>query len=143
MEITIKEITILVNETIASTYEYIENAIPLINKLAEEFYNQPNQKTWEKLTDLFEGIQWIIQSLTQIDSINNLSDILNDYEIWNEYVQEVFKLNNVIPELENAIISEDNILIGDILMYEVISIFKTMIEKIVFLKPKGVDNNVS
>lgn len=133
----------LVDETIKSTYEYTENAIPLINKLAEEFYHQPNQKTWMQLTDLFEGIQWIIQSLTQIDSIKELNDIINDYGIWNEYVQEVSKLNNIIPELETAIINEDNILIGDILMYEVTSVFKVIIEKVAFLVPKVVDNNVS
>lgn len=138
-----QEITTLVNETITSTYEYIKNAIPLINKLAEEFYQQPNQNTWSELTDLFEGIQWIIQTISQIDSIKDLSNIINDYGIWNEYVQAVTQLNNIIPELESAIVSQDNILTGDILLYELVSIFKTMLEKIVFLVPKVVDKGVS
>lgn len=138
-----QEITDLVNETIISTEEYIGKAIPLINKLGEEFYNQANQKTWSQLTYLFEGIQWIIQSLTQIDSIKNLSSIVNDYGIWNEYVQVVSQLNNIIPELETAIISEDNILIADILLYEIIPVFKTMYEKVTFLVPKVVDKGVS
>lgn len=129
----------MVNESIESTEQYAKNAIPIIHKLSEEFYQKPNENTWSQLTDLFEGIQWIIQSLTQISSIESLSDIVSDFEAWSEYVQEVSKLNNIVVELENAILNNDNILIGDMLMYEIIPVFEAMVEKLSFLTSEAVE----
>jgi len=133
----------MVNESIESAEQYAKNAIPLINKMAEEFYQKPNENTWAQLTDLFEGIQWIIQSLTQINSIESSNDIVSDYGIWDEYVQEISKLNNIIPEIENAILEQDNILIGDMLLYEINPVFETMVEKLGLLIPKAVDKDVN
>lgn len=123
----------MINEMILSSYNYAKSAIPIISKLAVEFYQSPNENTWSQLSDLFEGIQWIMGSQTQINSINNLDIIVNDYCIWNEYVQEVFKLHNIIPELENAILGKDNILIGDITLYEIVHVFEDMLKKLEFL----------
>lgn len=120
----------IVNESIMSAEQYAKNAIPFINKIADEFYQKPNEDTWLHLTDLFEGIQWIIQSLSQINSIESSNDIVSDYEVWNEYVQETTKLNNIIPELESAILNKDNILIGDMLLYEIIPVFEAMVERL-------------
>lgn len=128
-----------VNESIISAKQYVKNAIPIINNLAEEFYQKPNENTWLQLTDLFEGIQWIIQSLTQINSIESSNDIVSDYGIWDEYVQEVSKLNDIIPELENAVANKDNILIGDMLLYEIVPIFETMLGKLSLLIPEAVN----
>ncbi|MBC8588310.1 hypothetical protein [Paratissierella segnis] len=135
-------ITELVNDTILSSYDYIKNAIPLITKLSDEFYQLPDNNSWKQLTNLFEGIQWIIQTLTQIDSINDLNSIIN-YEKWNEYVQAVSQLNEFIPELENSIINKDNILIGDLLLYEIVPTFENMLDKLQLLKPKAVKEDVN
>lgn len=123
----------MVNESLKSTEQYAKNAIPIISSIAEEFYQKPVENTWSLLTDLFEGIQWIIQSLSQINSIECFMDIVNDYEIWDEYVQEVSKLNDIIPDLENAILNKDNILIGDTLLYEIIPVFEIMVGKLSIL----------
>lgn len=120
----------LINESLISIEDYVKKAIPLINNIAEEFYQGPKENTWSMLTDLFEGIQWIIQSLTQIDSFESSNDIVSDYQIWNEYVQEVTKFNDIIFELENAILNKDNVVIGDMLLYEVMPIFEAMVEKL-------------
>lgn len=133
----------MVNGSIISTEQYAKNAIPIINKIAEEFYQKPNKNTWSNLTDLFEGIQWIIQSIAQINSIESSNDILIDYEIWNEYVQVVAKLNNIISELENAILNKDNILIGDLLSYEINPVFETMKKKLGLLISEAVDKDVN
>lgn len=133
----------MVNESILSIEQYAKNAIPIINKIAEEFYQKPKDDTWSQLTDLFEGVQWIIQSLVQINSIENSNDIVSDYEIWNEYVQEVTKFSEVIPELENAVLNNDNVLIGDMLLYEVVPVFKTMVEKLDLLISEAVDKDVN
>ncbi|MBC3888233.1 hypothetical protein GH810_07915 [Acetobacterium paludosum] len=143
VEVVLQTIPELVNETIITTDNYINNAIPLITELAEEFYQQPNDKTWLKLNDLFEGIQWVIESLSQIDSIKNLNSIINNYEIWNEYVQEVSKLSTIISELEVAIVGKDLISIGDMVLYEITPAFESMSDKLGFLLPKMGDSSVS
>jgi hypothetical protein len=139
IEVVAISIDEMVKQSITSTEQYANNAIPLINKLAEEFYQKPNENTWSQLTDLFEGIQWIIQSITQINSIESANDIVSDYNIWDEYVQEVSKLNDIIPELENAILNKDNILIGDMLLYEIVPVFETMVGKLSLLISEAVD----
>lgn len=133
----------MVNESILSIEQYAKNAIPIINKIAEEFYQKPKEDTWSQLTDLFEGVQWIIQSLVQINSIENSNDIVSDYEIWNEYVQEVTKFSEIIPELENAVLNNDNVLVGDMLLYEVIPVFEIMVEKLGILISEAVDKDVN
>ncbi|KNZ42654.1 hypothetical protein [Acetobacterium bakii] len=143
IEVVLLTITDLVNESIITANDYISNAIPLITQLAEGFYQQPDKETWTKLNDLFEGVQWIIESLTQIDTIKNLSNMVNDYETWNEYVQGVSKLSAIIPELESAIIAKDIILIGDMLLYEIKPIFKSMFDKLQFLLPRLEEDSVS
>lgn len=143
VEVVIQTMNELVNEAIQTVYKYIVNAIPLITELAEEFYQQPNQKTWTKLNDLFEGIQWIIETLTRIDSIKNLSEIVCDYNVWNEYVQGVSQLSIIIQGLEEVIIEKDIISIGDMLLYEITPIFESLLDKLGFLLPKIGENSVS
>ena len=143
VKVVIQTISELVKETIMTANDYINNAIPLITELAEEFYQQPDEKTWLKLNDLFGGMQWIIESLAKIDSIKNLSSIVNNYEIWNEYVQEASKLSIIIPEIEAVIVGKDMITIGDMLMYEITPVFESMSDKLGFLLPKGGDKHVS
>lgn len=143
LENTNKEITGLVNDILNTANNYTENAIPLVNKLAEDFYQNPNREAWEQLTDLFEGIGWIIETLTEIDSITNLDKIISEHETWNEYVQIVSKLKDILPEMEGALESGDNILIGDLLLYEITPIFEEMLTKLKFLKPRAVDQGVN
>lgn len=138
-----EEMIEVVNDVLLTANSYVENGIPLIKKLADSFYQQPDRDAWQRLTDLFEGMGWIMETLTQIDSINNLKDIVNDYEIWNEYVQAVSALNEIVPELETALESSDNILIGDLLLYEVTPIFEDMLTKLQILKPRTVDQGAN
>lgn len=133
----------MVNESILSTEQYAKNAILIINNLAEEFYQKPNENTWSQLTDLFEGIQWIIQTLTQINLIESSNEIVSDYEIWKEYVQEVAKFNDITSELENAVLNNNNVLIGDMLLYEVIPVFEIMVEKLDLLISEAVEKDVN
>lgn len=130
IEVIVLLLSEIVDGSLKSAEQYSKNAIPIINKLAEEFYQKPDENAWSYLTDLFEGIQWIIQSLTEINSIESSDEIISDYEIWDDYIREVSKFNDVIFELENAVLNKDNILIGDMLLYEIVPIFEVMVEKL-------------
>ena len=134
---TIEELKIQLDESLTLTYDYINNGISLIERLSESFYQNPDNEAWNTLIDLFEGLEWIITNMNQIDSIQNLESLVTDHEIWNEYVKEVKTLMETIKEMEEAVKDEDNITIGDILMYEIVAIFKDMKSKLEFLKPRG------
>lgn len=143
VEVVAVATTKLVKDTISSTDHYLAGAIPQVKALAEDFYQQPGEKSWIRLVDLFEGIQWIIEAVVKIDGVKDLNRMVTDYGIWNEYVQAVSELTKVIQELEAAMISKDNVLIGDLLLYEIIPVFEKMMDLLKFLIAQGVPGNVS
>lgn len=143
IEVVCFNINEMVKNTISLAYDYINSAGPLIADLAEGFYSKPDEKTWASLNDLFNGLQWIIESLAKIERFDNLTAIINDYEAWNEYVQSVSNLNPLVPQLEHALVDKDYVSVGDLLLYELIPIFEVMTEKLVFLLPKQEGNCVS
>lgn len=135
--IELRQLKEIVEDTISSAYIYTTNAIPLIGRLADSFYGQPNSDALSQLADLFEGIQWIIESLTEIDSIRNLNEIVKDYSAWNEYVQAVSKLKEILPEVEGSLENRDNVLLADMMSYEIVPVFENMKEKLEILKPEA------
>lgn len=143
VEVVVESLKPLVEETISTIEDYLNKAIPLVNIMAEEFYQQPGEKTWIKLMDLFEGIQWIIETVVRIDGIKGLDKLVTNYGVWNEYVQAVAELSGAITELEAAMVSKDHVLIGDLLIYELIPVFEKMLDLLRFLVVQGVNGNVS
>lgn len=125
-----RELQELANETLATTEEYLENAIPLIEKLGTDFYRKPNKKNWIELTHLFGGFAWIIETSKEIDSIKELKSIVGNYTIWYEYVQALADLNFVLPELKKALEDQDNTLIADLLIHAVIPSIEDMLAKL-------------
>lgn len=143
VEVVVDTTRNLIKDTINSTEQYLHNAIPQIQTLSEKFYASPDEKTWLTMIDLFEGIQWILETVIKIDGIKNLEDLVVNYSIWNEYVQSVADLNGIVPELQVAMENQDNVLIGDLLLYEIVPVFEKMSEKMIFLITKEGDNHVS
>lgn len=130
----------LIEETLGSAFVYIGNAIALLKPLADTFYHFPGQDTWNQLADLLEGIGWLMDTMSRIDEIEQLGQYLPNYDIWNEYVQAMKTLHVQIPELEQALISKDHVLIGDLLLYEILPVFEIAEEKLRFLVPSGGTN---
>ncbi|KNF09642.1 hypothetical protein CLPU_2c00930 [Gottschalkia purinilytica] len=124
---TMKE---LVKEILISINEYVSRAIPEINKLSSEFYRETSEESWTKLSQLFEGVNFMVESFKSIEDVGNLNDIISDYEIWNEYVKEIYSLNEVITKIKILMESNDVTSIGDILSHEIVTIFENMKEKL-------------
>lgn len=141
--VVVKTPELIVNETLDSAYNYMANAVLLIKPLAEAFYQHPKLDSWNSLANLFEGIQWIMETVNRIDNFENLKNIVINYQIWNEYVQTIKGLSAVIILLEDAMVNQDRVLIGDLLQYEILAIFETSEEKLRFLIPTGGRHHVS
>lgn len=135
--VVVRTPTLIVNEALVSAYDYIANAVMMIKPLSEAYYQSPPKSAWNSLANLFEGIQWIMETVERIDGFENLEKIINDYQIWNEYVQMTKGLSAVIVELDDAMINEDFVLIGDLLQYEILPICEMSEEKLRFLIPTG------
>lgn len=124
---TIKQIS---RDIILSTIDYIERAMPEIEILADEFYKQPSQDSWHKLTQLLEGIKWIIDSFVIIDTNPELNDIVNSYEEWNLYAKDIHELSELMGEFEEILENTDFVSTADILSYEIVPLFEEMQEKL-------------
>lgn len=124
VEIVAEDLGTLVKETLRSTSEYLANAVFQTKPLADAFYQIPKQETWSNLADLLEGIGWLFETIENIDKIKNLNQMLNNYESWNCYVIAMRELITVMPELEDAMNHKDQVLIGDLLYYEVFPVFE-------------------
>ena len=99
-----KELKELVGEILTTTDDYIENALPLVRELGEDFYKEASRENWDELINLFDGIAWIIETITEIDSIKNLENVINEYETWNEYVYTVLQLKPLLEMLVIGIV---------------------------------------
>lgn len=127
----------MIRENLITIDEYIGRSIPIIKSLSDKFYKEPSVDDWKQIGELFEGMGFIFHTLESIDSMDNLNEIVSNYEVWNEYVKEVKSLDEVIKELHSAIENNDTVLIGDMLSYEIVPVFEKMKEKLeVLVLPK-------
>ena len=135
---TVKEIS---QDIIVNTIDYMERAMPEIEILADEFYKQPSRESWHKLTQLIEGIKWIIDSFVIIDNNPELKDIVNSYEEWNLYAKDIHELSELMGEFEEILENSDFVSTADILSYEIVPLFEEMQEKLEKLVLEEVDMN--
>lgn len=124
---TVKE---LAQDILLSTIDYIERAIPEIEILSNEFYKTPKKETWNKLAQLIEGMNWIIESFTMIDVNRELKSIVSSYEEWNMYAKDIHELGELIGEFKEILENQDFISVADILFYEIAPLFNEMKEKL-------------
>ncbi|WP_018931035.1 hypothetical protein [Gracilibacillus lacisalsi] len=107
-----------INDLLLSTKSYIDRAVPEIDKLVEEFYDQPTDQTWSNFSRFLEGIQWIIEMITVIDKSDQEVSGLKDY------ITSVDSLNSELANLLEAIENQDTILIADLIQFEIFPIFE-------------------
>lgn len=127
----------LVCDILISTVEYIGRIPEKIEELANKFYKNPGKESWNDLNDLLGGITWIINTFSSIDQDKRLKDVVSSYESWNLYAKETFLLQDILPDFEGALENNDNVTIADILLYEILPIFKEMGERLLELVKMG------
>lgn len=143
VEVVCDSLSVLVNETVMSAYQYIKKAIPALKMLAEKFYQSTDINDFNNLADLFEGIGWLVDTQNRIDQIANLDLLIKDYQLWNRYVKNIKQIVLILPELEQALKQRDYVLIGDLLTYEVVPEFENCLEQLGFLTPAEGDHYAS
>ena len=134
----------LVNDILVSTWEYIQRILSKVEELANNFYKSPDNSDWKDLNDFIGGLSWIINTFTTIDQNSKLKDVVSSYEDWNLYAQEVFSLQEIFPDFEEALSNNDYILIADILSYEILPMLNQIAEKLLeLIKVEGSWNGIN
>ena len=124
IEVVCKTVAELVIEILLSTKEYVERALPQIEELADEFYQGPSTKSWDTFRQLLEGIQWLAHMLTSIDQ--------SEYQPsnWNAYIHCWQQLQQQLPEVEDALVQDDTIVVADLLLYEIVPILNKLLNEV-------------
>lgn len=113
VEIVTNKATEMIWETAQSVRDYLERAIPALEKLVDESYEEFSQETWEGISQLIEGLQWMLQfkEFTQQSP--------RQPENWDEFAENFAVCEEQFTPLLDAIEAQDTILISDILAYEI------------------------
>lgn len=130
IKVVTKTIVETSHEVILYTMDYIEKMIPGIEILSDEFYGIPDVDSWNRLANLIEGINWIIDGFVSIDLSTELKNIVNSYEQWNLYARDVYLLREILTKFEQIFDISDLVFIADMLFYEIVPIFEDMKEKL-------------
>lgn len=120
IEVVVKTTKEMVNEILLSTENYLQGALPEIEKLVDEFYNNPTEQTWVKYEQLLEGIHWIVSAISAVDQTKH------EIENWNEYLTKVASLEQEFQGLTEAMENKDYVLIADIIQYEITPILEAI-----------------
>ena len=129
---TLKE---LADDALLSAVEYLTGAIPVLTELASQFYQEPSADSWQQLEDLLEGLEWLFSTFTLIDREIARNLYIQGYPNWNEYLVSIYSLKEIVIQLGQAMESQDTVLMGDLINYEVIDLFKQMKESLNSMLP--------
>lgn len=124
LEIIAKTVKEFVNDLLLSAEEYTKRAIPELSALAEEFYGNPKSESWFTLDQMLGGLQWINEMLLVIGKSEEVPSN------WQEYIAVSYKMQEEIRNLAEAIENEDNVLIGDLIQYELLPNFEELEKEI-------------
>ncbi|NHN33873.1 hypothetical protein [Paenibacillus agricola] len=115
IEIVFGDKTSIIKELTESANEYITNALPVVEELANDFYKSPQAESWNELNKLFDAMDWLNIMLTNFSELG-----LSHGDEINGNRNQLF---NQIEEIHKAMSNKDYSLIGDLLKYEVTELF--------------------
>ncbi|MDQ0206937.1 hypothetical protein [Alkalicoccobacillus murimartini] len=127
IEVYLKTKKEFINELTLSLENYLTRAIPEIQLLSEEYYQIAKSSTWEKFQEMLDGIEWINGTIVSIDHEEEKP------KSWNEVLKLGSDLQEVLKQLTDGMASKDEILIGDILQYEFITLLEELKNKIIMI----------
>lgn len=117
LEIVAKTEKEFVNDILLSTEDYLKRAKPELTSLPEGFYANPTPQTYTSFVQLIDGLQWLDEMISVIGN----SDVRPSN--WKEYLDLSKNMKSEIFNLSDAVDNSDNILVADIIQYEIIPIF--------------------
>lgn len=139
VKVFIKTSRELAKDLIVYIIETIEEYVPEIQILSNEFYNEAAEETWEKLVDLFEKIKWILDATETLDVDREIKYIVSDYKLWNAYVKDTYELREIMVDFQDILANDDLNFVPEILSGEIAPLFEDMKEKLELLVNRELD----
>lgn len=138
IEIITKSARELFWDILESVKGYLERAIPALKDLTDNSYKNFSFETWQGLSDLSEGFEWMYQFKTTAHQLGEKP------QNWNKFKQKFEKIENMFSELLKAMEVKDTVLILDILNYEIIPSYELLLESTIeMLQNKEYYDNVN
>ncbi|NQX61925.1 hypothetical protein [Paenibacillus qinlingensis] len=100
-------------QRLIDTVNYLSSALPEVEALSSQIYNKMTDKTWSKISHLFEGIQFILKVYEAFTEMDNLNVYRQEYEV---HLQVLIK---EIRNIEIALSNSDYTLLADLIKYEI------------------------
>ncbi|WLV25344.1 hypothetical protein QR721_03710 [Aciduricibacillus chroicocephali] len=113
IEIVTKSAASMIYETMDSIHEYLDRAIPALNELVDNSFESFDSETWDGINLLAEGMQWVLQFASFVNEQKRKPDN------WNAVEKAIFQCELSFKQLMEGVVSEDTVLISDILLYEI------------------------
>ncbi|QTN00390.1 hypothetical protein ERJ70_14430 [Sediminibacillus dalangtanensis] len=120
IKVVMKTVGEFINDLLVSAENYLIRVHPELQILIDEFYQGPTGSSWVKLGQLMEGLQWINQLFEIIKSSKHKPGN------WNEYLKAMSTFEKELNALEAAMEAKDQILIADILQFEILEIIPSL-----------------
>ena len=120
LEIIAKTEKQFMNDIFLSAKDYLKRAKPELIALKDGFYSNPKAETYTSFSQLMDGLQWLDEILELI--LNN-NDRPPNGGIYAGLTQ---RLQVEIAHLGKAMENSDNVLVADIIQYELIPIFELL-----------------
>lgn len=111
-----------IRELIVTADEYLTGALPEIHRLAEEYYAGATESTWAKFGQLVEGLQWIHFMLAEVKGKCGQLERFQGYA--------VIDLEQPVTSLEEALRNQDQILMADVIQYEIVPQLEQLHEQV-------------
>ncbi|SRR6056297_1994540 len=102
----------IIDEALESGRQYLDEALPEIRVLAEDFYRGPDGPVWEKFGKMTEGLDWLMHLLYSVAANSGL------YFNAESYRETYIRLGDLLGELSNAVEGKDTVLTADLILHE-------------------------
>lgn len=120
LEIIAKTEKEFMNDILLSAEDYMKRAKPELVALTDGFYSNPTAETHTSFSQLMDGLQWLDEMLALLADSNERPP---NGEMYAGHTQT---LQTGIAQLGEAVENSDNVLIADIIQYELIPIFEQL-----------------
>lgn len=124
VEIFTKKTGILILESFQEMSEYIVRLKYGIKEAVSMLQEDSERDAMTKLEEIANGIDWIFNILESAERLNKV-----DYKDM-EFSNTFDKFKSILPEILESLENKDNIMLSDLLNYELTPIIEEVIEKI-------------
>lgn len=113
IEINLKTTKEIINENLETIISYLERIFPELDLLVDDIYIEFSKELWEKFSQIFDGLEFILKILDILLKNKELYDEVDKYSFIKQEIETEIK------HLSEAFEIDDRVYISDIIIYEI------------------------